>query len=83
MAAIQVGELNTGPQFMDFNTPMDYLRMDYGHWNLVIRVRRFSDSISGHHTRKTGLKLDWLSFPTLITKCQQQSPLWLGVVHYG
>ena len=83
MAAIQVGELNTGPQSMDFNTPMDYPRMDYGHWSLVIRVRRFSDSISGHHTRKTGLKLDWLSFPTLITKCQQQSPLWLGVVHYG
>ena len=80
------GDLNTGPQSMDFNTPMDYPRMDYGHLGLVIRVRRLSDCIKGHYTRKTGLKLDSLSFPTLITKLQQHSPLWgspLWVVQLG
>ena len=42
---------------------------------LVIRVRKLSESgsISGHYTGKTDLKLDSLSFLTLIAKLQSHS----------
>ena len=41
-------------------------------WSLVIRVRKLNESgsISGHYTGKTDVKLDSLSFLTLISKLE-------------
>ena len=53
---------------------MDYPKMDYAAKVLVIRVRKLSAScpIKGHYTENTDLKLDSLSFLTLITKLQRR-----------
>ena len=55
---------------MDY--PMHYPKMDQlCRWSLVIRVMKLSESgsINGNYnTEKTNLKLDSLSFLTLITK---------------
>ena len=70
----------------NINLPYNRLRC----WNLVIRVSKLSQpgSIDGHYTGKTDLKLDSLSFLTLIINFKQRSPFLgspsgqsTGVVH--
>ena len=60
------------PWTTNINLPYNRLRC----WNLVIRVSKLSQPgfIEGHYTGKTDLKLDSLSFLTLIINFQQRSP---------